>query len=108
MLSRPVFSKCALLASMALCLPLQAQQGSLPFPKHVLPSRGNVTTTNQGTGGGIGQVSTAGNGITYHGGPLMLGTPNIYFIWYGNWAADPTGVTILQHFVQFEGGSPYY
>ncbi len=26
-----------------------------------------------------------GNGISYHGGPVMLGTIPIYFIWYGTW-----------------------
>jgi hypothetical protein len=28
---------------------------------------------------------TTGNGINYHGGPIMPGTPNVYFIWYGTW-----------------------
>ena len=109
MFSVPRF-RYALVASIALLLPLQGQQSSPAFPKHIFPSRSNVTptTANQSTGGGIGQLATAGNGITYHGGPLMLGTPNVYYIWYGNWASDPTGITILQHFIQFEGGSPYY
>jgi len=26
-----------------------------------------------------------GNGINYHGGPVMPNTPNVYIIWYGNW-----------------------
>jgi hypothetical protein len=30
-----------------------------------------------------------GNGIYYHGGPVMLGMPNIYYIWYGNWDNSP-------------------
>ena len=30
-----------------------------------------------------------GNGINYHGGPVMPGTVNIYFIWYGNWTNGP-------------------
>ncbi len=99
-----------LISSIALLLPLQAQPNPPGLLKHIFPSRGNAAgaTANQGVGGGIGQAATAGNGITYHGGPLMLGTPNVYFIWYGNWSADPTGVTILQHLIQFEGGSPYY
>src|SRR5215468_6654520 len=25
------------------------------------------------------------NGILYHGGPVMLGTVNLYYIWYGTW-----------------------
>ena len=32
---------------------------------------------------------TTGNGINYHGGPIMAGTPNVYFIWYGNWTSGP-------------------
>jgi len=30
-----------------------------------------------------------GNGINYHNGPVMAGTVNIYFIWYGNWVNGP-------------------
>jgi len=32
---------------------------------------------------------TTGNGISYHGGPIMPGTVNIYYIWYGNWSNGP-------------------
>ncbi len=28
---------------------------------------------------------TTGNGISYHGGPIMPSTVHAYFIWYGNW-----------------------
>ena len=41
-------------------------------------------------------------GISYHGGPVMLGNVNVYFIWYGNWnnGARPsdsqTTVTLLK------------
>jgi phosphate-induced protein 1 len=44
---------------------------------------------------------TTGNGINYHGGPIMPNTPNVYFIWYGNWSNGPkpsdsgTTVTLL-------------
>src|SRR5438874_7297117 len=37
---------------------------------------------------------TAGNGIFYHGGPLILGTTNVYYIWYGNWSGN-TATNIL-------------
>ena len=49
----------------------------------------------------------SGNGIFYHGGPLMVGTPTIYYIWYGNWSGN-TAVSILGDFAQNLGGSPYY
>jgi hypothetical protein len=37
----------------------------------------------------VNQSVTTGNGISYHGGPVMPGTVNIYFIWYGNWTNGP-------------------
>jgi len=33
------------------------------------------------------------NGIEYHGGPIMAGAANVYYIWYGTWSA--TDKTIL-------------
>ena len=35
-----------------------------------------------------GTVAT-GNGISYHGGPIMPGSVHAYFIWYGNWTNGP-------------------
>src|SRR5689334_4475971 len=48
-----------------------------------------------------------GNGISYHGGPVMTGTVNAYYIWYGNWSGN-SATTILTDFIQNIGGSPYY
>ena len=48
-----------------------------------------------------------GNGISLHGGPVMLGTVNAYYIWYGNWAGN-SAVTILEDFAKNLGGSPYW
>jgi len=50
---------------------------------------------------------TCANGICYHGGPLILGTTNVYYIWYGNWAGN-TATSILPGFASTVGGSPYY
>ena len=47
------------------------------------------------------------NGINYHGGPVMLGTTNVYYIWYGNWSGN-SAVTILGNLALALGGSPYY
>jgi hypothetical protein len=33
----------------------------------------------------IGDTVITGNGINYHGGPVMANTVNVYLIWYGNW-----------------------
>jgi hypothetical protein len=30
-----------------------------------------------------------GNGIDWHGGPIMPGAVNVYYIWYGNWTSGP-------------------
>ncbi len=35
-------------------------------------------------------IVKTGNGILYHGGPVMHGSPvHAYFIWYGNWTNGP-------------------
>ena len=47
-----------------------------------------------------------GNGINYHGGPVMLNTVNIYYIWYGNWSGN-SATTILTNFGSAIGGSSY-
>jgi len=57
-----------------------------------------------------GHARTSGGttvAITYHKGPVMLGTINVYYIWYGNWASN-TGTTILTDLAQNLGGSPYW
>jgi len=57
-----------------------------------------------------GKRPGGGNGISYHGGPLMLGTPNVYYIWYGNWstASGADATAILTDLASNIGGSPYY
>ncbi len=50
---------------------------------------------------------TRGNGISYHGGPLITSGPTVYYIWYGNWSGN-SATTILDDFAASEGGSPYF
>src|SRR5438477_4919505 len=45
--------------------------------------------------------------IRYHGGPLILGTTNVYYIWYGTWSGN-TATTILTDLAMNMGGSPYF
>jgi hypothetical protein len=45
--------------------------------------------------------------IRYHGGPVILGTTNVYYIWYGNWSGN-TATTILTDLASNIGGSPYF
>jgi len=58
-------------------------------------------------GGYQGNPHKSGNGISYHGGPVVVGTNNIYYIWYGNWSGN-TAPTILTDLANHIGGSPYY
>lgn len=60
-----------------------------------------------GKGGGGGGRTTTSNGINYHGGPVMLGTTNVYYIWYGDWSNN-SAVGILNNLAASLGGSPYF
>lgn len=55
----------------------------------------------------IPMPAAAGNGINYHGGPIMLGTPKVYLIWYGNWTGSGTP-GIITDLVSNIGGSSYF
>jgi hypothetical protein len=46
--------------------------------------------------------------ILYHNGPVLLGTQNIYLIWYGNWANRSDDQILLADFVSNLGWSPYF
>jgi hypothetical protein len=48
-----------------------------------------------------------GNGINYHGGPVLLGGTPTYLIWYGNWSSN-TATSILTDLMSSIGGSPYF
>jgi hypothetical protein len=56
--------------------------------------------------GGPG-ILAHGPGMSYHGGPIVLGTTGIYYIWYGNWSGN-TATTILTDLANSIGGSPYF
>jgi len=46
--------------------------------------------------------------ITYHGGPVMLGTTNVYLIWYGDWAEDRAAQNLIPEFVTRVGGTKWF
>lgn len=49
----------------------------------------------------------AGEGpATYYGGPVLLGSPNVYFIWYGNWKGSNTP-GILEDLIKGYSGTGY-
>jgi len=54
-----------------------------------------------------GRARPSSNGISYHGGPLILNTVGVYYIWYGNWQGN-TATAILTDFANNIGGSPYF
>jgi hypothetical protein len=60
-----------------------------------------------GGGGGGG----SNNGIWYHGGPVIKGTVNVYYIWYtkdnGSWGGNTTK-DILNYFAGSIGDEPYF
>ena len=49
---------------------------------------------------------STGNQISYNGGPILLGTTHIYYIWYGSW--DASSIGILNNLASHIGGSSYF
>jgi hypothetical protein len=81
--------------------------GERPAPG---PGPGEGMGQGQGQPQGQGKPSrptNGGNGIGYHGGPVILGTTNVYYIWYGNWGGN-TATSILTDLANGMGGSSYY
>ena len=68
--------------------------------------RGVGTAQKFSKGGGGGP----GNGINYHGGPVMTDPNgvNVYYIWYGDWSSNASATSILTDFASNLGGSPYF
>jgi hypothetical protein len=102
-------------ASAAAVLPLDDDEGDLVptgkgWGERSQHSQGKGNGNGGGTGQGQGQGSASvqgANGISYHGGPVMVGTTNVYYIWYGNWSGN-TATAILTDFASNIGGSPYF
>ena len=71
--------------------------GQRAFPA---PPRANPNAPGQ-------SGKTSGNGIFYHGGPVILGGTNVYYIWYGNWYGNSAD-SILTNLAGNISGSPYF
>jgi len=71
------------------------------------PSAGPGPAEGAGQGQSRSSRTVSSNGINYHGGPLMVSGPNVYYIWYGNWSGN-SATTILTDLAQGIGGSPYF
>ena len=68
---------------------------------------GEPAVQKKGAQNGAARVRTKSNGINYHGGAVMLGTTNVYYIWYGDWSTN-SAVPILNNLALSLGGSPYF
>ena len=69
--------------------------------------RGNHIRNQIGHAASGGAV-VQGNGINYHGGPVLHNTVDVYLIWYGNWGTEFTNAnTIVTNWANSIGGSPY-
>ncbi len=71
---------------------------------------GTVSGDDEGPSAGANNANgtgfTTGNQVNYNGGPVLLGTTKIYFIWYGSW--DGSSIGILSNFASHIGGSQYF
>ena len=76
--------------------PAQAKQGHADFHPNATPVHSGLAVHDE-----------TSNGINYYGGPVLLGTVNLYLIWYGNWANSGTP-PILTDLASAIGGTPYY
>jgi hypothetical protein len=88
----------------------QSELANQQKTKHRLrndPDEDKNKDEHPGEAGRAAKARPGANGITYHGGPVMLGTTNMYYVWYGNWSGN-TANTILTTFAQNIGGSPYF
>ncbi len=66
-------------------------------------------TSDAPTAGSTGQMTPA---ITWHGGPVVGGAPNVHLIWYGNWnqangSDTPAGQQIVRDLIGGLGGSSH-
>jgi len=78
--------------------------------EHFVPTgrgRGVKDPTETVKGKALQFATQSTNGINYHGGPVMLGTVNVYYIWYGTWTNN-TATTILTTFASYVGATPYF
>jgi hypothetical protein len=108
----PLSLAAAFVAASGLFGSAQAQPSERGGPPEILvhlpnPYRGAGPFAGPTGDGKLTGKPTTSNGINYHGGPVMLGTVNVYYIWYGNWSGN-SAVTILTDFANSIGGSPYY
>src|SRR5215471_372297 len=89
--------------------PLERPDGDIVPDGHV---QGVQEQTMPAVPGPVGDAVVTGNGINYHGGPVMKANPvKYYVIWYGNWSGTGSNtaatVSLVEHFISTLGGTPY-
>ena len=94
-----------------LALPCLVGMAAATFAVSALADNNELMPTGKGWGvdahGNAQPNARPGSGMQYHGGPVILGTTNVYYIWYGNWAGNTAG-SILTNLASNIGGSPYF
>jgi hypothetical protein len=108
----------SIIAACSACVPKGKDQKPTPANHQLQPPMTDgadivkQSALKRGQGGGLRThhhraVTPAGAvGIGYSGGRVMLGTPELYIIWYGNWANN-TARTIIPEYLSHLGNSPY-
>src|SRR5207244_4264687 len=75
---------------------------------HRLQGDGDVGKNQDAHPAQPGNAKPSGNnGIAYHGGPVILGGTNVYYIWYGNWSGN-SATNILTDLAGNICPSPYF
>ncbi|HEX2913667.1 MAG TPA: hypothetical protein VH186_22880 [Chloroflexia bacterium] len=99
-------------ASSALAKDTETVPANFKLVKH---QTRNGQVDNSAAHSQVSGKATRTNGISYHGGPVILNTTNAYYIWYGNWnggSSDPssnsTAQGILTNLASSIGGSSYF
>ena len=96
-----------MLAVTALAPRAGADPSELAPKRLTLVQQARAEASQRQARGDAGNGRTTNNGISYHGGPIMVGTTHVYVIWYGNWAGSNTP-TLLTTLLSNIGGSPYF
>src|SRR5262249_19545038 len=101
LVTHPRTMKALLFALLCACA-TEATTDSISIQDSELAPSGRHGINNHAGGGGAG-----GAAIRYHGGPVIEGTVNVYYIWYGNWSGI-TALDILTDLAKNIGNTPYY
>ncbi len=90
----------------------KVREGSVPEGQQMVPTgKGDAITVaaEPADANAVGQAVVTGNGINYHGGPVMKGTVPIFIIWYGNWNGTGSNTantrSVIEHYVATLGNS---